>query len=95
MVGTHHCSKMNRRAEAIIAPHSGEGGCAPIPRNPSPAAVKMIPLISSVTRTTRLGKHSGATCRSTIRPADAPVSRTAAMKSAPRKLSVSARASRA
>src|SRR6185436_20305322 len=33
-VGTHHCSKMKRLAVATIAPHSGEGGCAPMPRNP-------------------------------------------------------------
>ena len=32
---------MKRRAVAIIAPHSGEGGCAPIPRNPSAAAVRL------------------------------------------------------
>ena len=33
---------------AIIAPHSGAGGCAPRPRKPRPAAVRMMPAMSSV-----------------------------------------------
>ncbi|MNZ74491.1 hypothetical protein D3C78_929410 [compost metagenome] len=60
MVATHHCSKMKRLAVAIIAPHSGEGGCAPMPRKPRLAAVMMIELMSSVMRTMRLGTQSGA-----------------------------------
>ena len=54
-----------------------------MPRNPRPAAVRMMLLMSSVTRTTRLGTHNGATCRSTMRPGPAPASRAAAMKSVP------------
>src|ERR1019366_10460593 len=63
IIGTHHCSRMKRRAVAIIEPHSGDGGCAPMPRKPSAAAVRMIELMSSVTRTIRLPRHKGAMCR--------------------------------
>ena len=50
---------MNARDEAIMVPHSGIGGCAPIPRKPNAAAVNMMPLMSSVTRTITLDRHSG------------------------------------
>ena len=86
---------MNARDEAIMVPHSGIGGCAPIPRKPNAAAVNMMPLMSSVTRTITLDRHSGTMWRRMILPLRAPVSRTAAMKSLPRTVSVSARASRA
>ena len=68
---------MKRRPEAIIAPHSGSGGCAPRPRKPSPAAVRMMPAMSSVTRTISEEMQSGMTWRSTMRHGEAPISRTA------------------
>jgi len=95
VVGTHHCAMMKPRAVAIMAPHSGIGGCAPIPRKPRPAAVRMMLLIANATRTTIEGTHSGMMCRATMRLADAPVRRCAEMKSARLMASVSARASRA
>src|SRR5882672_3801842 len=58
MVGTHHASRMKRRLVAIIVPHSGAGGCAPRPRKPRPAAVRMMPDMSSVTRTIIEERHS-------------------------------------
>ena len=76
---THHWSRMKRRAVAIIAPHSGEGGCAPMPRKPNEAAVRMMELMSSVTRTTRLPMHIGTMWRRMMRKELAPVSRTAAI----------------
>src|SRR6185312_4265248 len=79
MAATHHWSRMKRRPDAIIAPHSGSGGCAPRPRKPRPAAVRMMPAMSSVTRTTREEMHSGMMWRSTMRQGEAPISRTAAM----------------
>ena len=42
-----------------MVPHSGIGGCAPMPRNPSAAAVRMMPLMSSVTRTMTLERPQG------------------------------------
>ena len=51
MVATHHWSRMKERPRAIIAPHSGSGGWAPRPIKPRPAAVRMMPAMSSVTRT--------------------------------------------
>lgn len=72
MVATHHWSRMNTRPRLIIAPHSGSGGCAPKPRNPRPAAVRMIPAMSSVTRTIIDEVHSGSTWRRMIRPCEAP-----------------------
>ena len=95
IVATHHWSRMNVRPREIIAPHSGSGGCAPRPRKPSPAAVKMIPAISNVTRTIIEEVHSGSTWRVMIRPCDAPSRRMAEMNSELRKVSVSARAIRA
>src|SRR6185369_12839511 len=50
MVATHHWSRMKERPREIMAPHSGNGGCAPRPMKPRPAAVRMMPAISSVTR---------------------------------------------
>ena len=54
---------MKRRPVAIIVPHSGSGGCAPSPRKPRPAAVRMMEDMSRVTRTIRLGTQTGATWR--------------------------------
>ncbi len=62
---------------------------------PRPAAVRMMPAMSSVTRTITEGRHSGITWRSTMRPGEAPISFTAEMKSAWRIVKVSARAIRA
>ena len=55
----------------------------------------MIPAMSSVTRTMTLETQSGTICRRMMRGAPAPAMRTAATKSLPRMVSVSARASRA
>src|SRR5690606_34312383 len=77
IAATHHWSRMKRRPEAIIAPHSGSGGCAPRPRKPSPAAVRMMPAMSSVTRTMSEEMHKGMMWRSTMRHGEAPISRTA------------------
>src|SRR5207253_3202930 len=40
-VTTHQALRMNSRASASIVPHSGVGGCAPMPRKPSAAAFRM------------------------------------------------------
>src|SRR5690606_12695373 len=95
MVATHHWSRMKARPREIIAPHSGNGGCAPSPRKPRPAAVRMMPAISSVTRMMTEDEHSGRIWRRITRAAEAPCRRIAAMNSELRKVSVSARAMRA
>src|SRR5262249_455645 len=59
MVATHHWSSSTWRPEETIAPHSGAGGCAPRPRKPSPAAVRMMPAMSRVSRMITLGRQSG------------------------------------
>ena len=46
-----------------MAPHSGSGGCAPRPRKPRPAAVRMMPAMSRVTRTISEERQSGTTWR--------------------------------
>jgi hypothetical protein len=86
---------MNCRPVEIIAPHSGSGGWAPRPRKPRPAAVKMMPAMSSVTRTITLDRQSGMTCPITMRSGEAPCSLIAEMKSELRMVRVSARAIRA
>src|SRR5690606_30766042 len=40
-VTTHHARMMNSRASASIVPHSGVGGCAPMPRKPRAAASRI------------------------------------------------------
>src|SRR5690606_631004 len=40
-VTTHQARMMNSRASASIVPHSGVGGCAPMPRKPRAAASRM------------------------------------------------------
>ena len=60
-------------------PIPGMGGCAPRPRKPSPAAVRMIAAMLSVMRTTTEGMHIGTTWRRMMRSGEAPCSRTAAM----------------
>src|SRR6202008_5007537 len=46
-VDSHQASVRWLRPVESIAPHSGIGGCAPRPRKPSPAAVRMMPAILS------------------------------------------------
>ena len=58
-------------------------------------AVRMMPAMSSVTRMMTDEVHSGMMWRRMTRNADAPCSRTAAMNSELRRVSVSARAMRA
>ena len=41
IVTTHQALVMNSRASASMVPHSGVGGCAPMPRKPSAAASRM------------------------------------------------------
>ena len=79
--GTHHWSRMFSRPTEIMAPHSGVGGCAPRPRNPRPAAVKMTPAMSRVARTIIEERQSGITCTNTMRAQPAPSSRATLMKS--------------
>src|SRR5260221_469918 len=95
IAATHHWSSMYLRPAAIIAPHSGAGGCAPRPRKPNPAAMRMTPAMSRLTRTITEARHSGMMCRATMRPGEAPARRAAAMKSLRRSARVSARAMRA
>src|SRR5690606_4334081 len=40
-VTTHQARRMNSRASASMVPHSGVGGCAPMPRKPSAAASRI------------------------------------------------------
>ena len=57
-----------------IAPHSGSGGCAPSPRKPRPAAVRITDAIDSVSRTSTEGMHIGTIDFQMIRPLEAPCS---------------------
>src|SRR5262245_45374816 len=95
MVATHHWSSSTCRPEETIAPHSGAGGCAPRPRKPSPAAVRMMPAMSRVSRMITLGRQSGTIWVAMMRSGEAPCSSTAWMYSARRLVNVSARARRA
>src|SRR5438128_12534470 len=62
---THHAPLVKYRYEsASIAPHSGVGGCAPSPRNPSAAASRIANAIESVVCTIRGGKLFGTMWRS-------------------------------
>ena len=56
---TQGLSIMNSRPFEAMAPHSGQGGYAPRPRKPRPAAVRMTPAMLSVTRTITEGTHIG------------------------------------
>ncbi len=56
----------------IIAPHFRCGGCAPRPRKPRPAAVRMMPAMSSVTRMMTDDRQSGVTWPQRMRADDAP-----------------------
>src|SRR5262249_17530665 len=67
MVATPHWSRRNFRPEAIMAPPSGDGGWAPRPRKPSPAAVRMIPAMSRVRRTITEDRQRGMTWPRTMR----------------------------
>ncbi len=40
-VTTHQARSINSRDSANIVPHSGVGGCAPIPKKPSAAASRI------------------------------------------------------
>src|SRR6185437_4280523 len=77
MVATHHWLRMKERPAGIIAPHSGCGGCAPTPRKPSPAAVRMIPAMSSVTRTISEEVSSGRMWETMMWVLEAPCNCTA------------------
>ena len=79
MVATHQWSRMNLRPAEIIAPHSGSGGWAPMPRKPSPAAVRITPAMSSVIRMMIEERQSGQIWPMMIRIAPAPWSWIAAM----------------
>src|SRR5262245_52149923 len=60
---------------ATIEPHSGSGGCAPSPRNESPASSRIAPARSSVASTSTGPATFGATSRNSVRRADEPSSR--------------------
>src|SRR5664279_4940362 len=72
MVATHHWSRMTSRPDDTMAPHSAVGGCAPRPRKPRPAAVRMMPAMSRVSRTMTEDRQSGTMCLKRIRQVDAP-----------------------
>src|SRR3546814_16328159 len=59
-VTTHQARVMNSRASASMAPHSGVGGCAPWPRNPSAAAPRIAVEKLSVACTTRCAIQLGS-----------------------------------
>jgi len=62
-----------------MAPDPGKGGCAVRTRKPRPAAVRMMPAISSVTLTISEEMHIGMMWRNTMRIGEAPISCTALM----------------
>src|SRR4029450_4177212 len=95
MVATHHWSSSTCRPGATIAPPPGAGGCAPRPRKPRPAAVRMMPAMSSVRRMITLGRQSGTIWVAMMRTCEAAWSSAAWMNSARRLVNVSARARRA
>src|SRR5438093_1047514 len=83
--------RRNGTASAIITPHSGAGGCAPKPRNPNAAAVRIMPPTPSVAPTTTNEIKLGNTCRMMIWELLAPNEREASTYSWFLRLSVRAR----
>src|ERR1700690_1053466 len=76
-VTTHHALWMNSSALASIEPHSGVGGCAPRPRNPSAAASRIALEKPSVACTIRGAAQFGSTQSNMMRNVPAPALRDA------------------
>ncbi|CFW35325.1 Uncharacterised protein [Bordetella pertussis] len=68
---------MSARASLSIAPHSGVGGCAPMPRKDRLAAVMMEVAMRMVPYTTMGDIVPGRICRMMIVQSEAPTLRTA------------------
>src|SRR5690606_8695121 len=71
-VACHHISGKYTRPSAIIVPHSGVGGCAPKPRKPKLAPVKITKPISNVAFTIMVEIQLGNTSIKAIRHLLAP-----------------------
>ncbi|MCY1528553.1 hypothetical protein D9M68_636600 [compost metagenome] len=70
---------MSARASLSIAPHSGVGGCAPMPRNERLAAV-MIEVPTRIEKYTTIDEIvPGRMCRTMMVQSDAPMLRSASM----------------
>jgi hypothetical protein len=76
-VTTHQARRMNSRASASMAPHSGVGGWAPTPRKPSAAASSTAEEKPSVAWTISGGMQFGSTVISISRKMPAPLTRLA------------------
>src|SRR5262249_3551052 len=76
-VTTHQARDTNSRASASIVPHSGNGGCAPSPRNPSDAASRMAVDTPSVAWTISGAVQFGSTSLNIRRSVPAPETRAA------------------
>src|SRR5690606_26077043 len=71
-VTTHQARWMNSRASASIVPHSGVGGWAPMPRNPSAAASRIAEEKASVACTMSGARQFGRIVRNMRRSVPAP-----------------------
>src|ERR1700687_1318903 len=94
-VTTHDARWMNSSAPASIDPHSGVGGCAPRPRNPSAAASRIALEKPSVAWTISGATQLGRMVANMSRIAPAPAIRDEATYSLPASASTAARARRA
>ncbi len=86
--------KMNCRPSPSIVPHSAVGDWTPRPRNPSPAASRMLTPMLSVACTSTGVSELRNTCRTMIRRSLAPSPRAASTKGSSRRLSTDERTSR-
>src|SRR5579872_5417487 len=66
-VGSHHAVITYSRESAIIAPHSGVGGCTPRPRKLSEAPARMFSTAADIAKTTAGPMTLGSRCRTMTR----------------------------
>src|SRR5690606_29810185 len=93
-VTTHQALCTNSRALASMLPHSGVGGCAPRPRNPSAAASRIAVEKPSVAWTMSGAMQFGSTVTNISRASPAPLTREAVTYSLVISVMTAARASR-
>src|SRR5690625_2165516 len=94
-VTTQWLTRQNCWAELSIAPHSGVGGWAPIPRKERPAAERIAPASERVTWTMIGPIELGMMCRNMTRPCLEPAAMAALTKSISRTLITAERTMRA
>jgi hypothetical protein len=77
MVTAQWETRIKGRAAEIMLPHSGVGGCAPIPKKLKPAADKIAPARDRVAITIMGFRELGRMCRKIIRASDDPMASAA------------------